>query len=111
MVLVIGQRCLFRTGLVSLLATMGFGHIEEVEDFKDLASKNGNAQTTKMLVVCLLRRVVHVNNIMDEINTYAPLARTVFIVPQLDISAMSGCFAAGASGFLVETISLDALGE
>ena len=108
---VIGRRCLFRAGLVSLLSTIGFSPIEEYDDFEHLEGGIGAKQSTKMLIVCLIRGVENVTEAMDRIRAWAPDARTVFVVPQLDVALMSDCFAAGAFGFLLESISLDALGE
>ena len=110
-VTVIGRGCLIRSGLVSLLSTIGFSPIEEVYDFEHLEVSIGAKQTTKMLIVCLIRGVEDVTEVMDRIRACAPDARTVFVVPQLDVALMSECFAAGAYGFLLESISLDALGE
>jgi two-component system nitrate/nitrite response regulator NarL len=108
---VIGSRRLLRSGLVSLLSTVGFSPIEEVDDFEHLEGSIGTKQTPKMLIVCLIRGVENVTEAMDRIRAYAPDARTVFVVPQLDVALMSDCFAAGAFGFLLESISRDALGE
>ena len=110
-VTLIGRRCLFRAGLVSLLSTIGFSPIEECDDFEHLEDSIGAKQSTKMLTVCLIRGLEDVTEVMDRIKAWAPDARTVFVVPQLDVAFMSECFAAGAFGFLLESISLDALGE
>ena len=110
-VTVIGRRCLFRGGLVSLLNTIGFNPIEECDDCERLEDSIGTKQNTKMLIVCLIRSADDVTKTMDRIKAWAPDARTVFVVPQLDVAFMSDCFAAGAFGFLLESISLDALGE
>src|ERR1700676_2748964 len=110
-VTIVGRRCLFRGGLVSLLGTIGFNPIEECDDFEHLEDGIGAKQSTKMLIVCLIRGAEDVTKAMDRIRAYAPDARTVFVVPQLDVALMSDCFAAGAFRFLLESISRDSLGE
>jgi two-component system, NarL family, nitrate/nitrite response regulator NarL len=108
---VIGSRRLLRSGLVSLLSTIGFNPIEECDDCEHLEDSIGAKQNTEVLIVCLIRGAEDVTKTMDRIKAWAPDARTVFVVPQLDVTLMSDCFAAGAFGFLLESISCDALGE
>ena len=108
---VIGSRRLLRSGLVSLLSTIGFNPIEECDDCEHLEDSIGAKQNTEMPIVCLIRGAEDVTKTMDRIKAWAPDARTVFVVPQLDVTLMSDCFAAGAFGFLLESISCDALGE
>jgi two-component system nitrate/nitrite response regulator NarL len=110
-VIVVGPRSLLRVGLVSLLATIGFEPIEEADDFLHITGCTAAKPFADVLVICLVRQL---NNIIDrvgEIKAWRPTARIVFVVPNLDIEVMTGCFAAGAQGYLLETISRDALRE
>jgi len=110
-VAVIGSRSLFRAGLVSLLNTMGFEPIEEVDDVKHLQRRIGTKPSAATLVVGLMRGADDAVGAASEIREAAPAAKMVFILPKLDLEIMSGCFAAGASGYLLESISRDALCE
>jgi two-component system nitrate/nitrite response regulator NarL len=106
----IGQRSLLRAGLVSLLGTIGFGSIEEADDITHLGHICAKPSPNK-LIICLALGVQEIVSAVTAIRAWEPTARIVFVVPQLDIDVMSGCFAAGACGYLLETISRDALRE
>jgi two-component system nitrate/nitrite response regulator NarL len=110
---VIGSRSLLRSGLVSLLSTIGFESIDEADDVKHLKSCIGAKMSVDMLIVCLVRDkcVEEVLSAAGEIRAVVPTGRIVFVVPDLDVDVMSRCFAAGACGYLLERISRDALRE
>jgi two-component system nitrate/nitrite response regulator NarL len=106
----IGPRSLLRAGLVSLLGTVGFGLIEEADDIDHLGHTCAKPSPNK-LIICLARSVNEIVSAVTAIRDWEPSARIVFVAPQLDIDVMSRCFAAGACGYLLETISRDALQE
>jgi two-component system nitrate/nitrite response regulator NarL len=108
---VIGSRSLLRAGLVSLLSAIGFESIEEADDIKYLRDHINAKPSSDMLIVCLVRGVEEIRAAVAEIRAREQTARIVFVVPKLDLDIMSACFAAGASGYLLETISRDALRE
>jgi two-component system nitrate/nitrite response regulator NarL len=110
---VIGSRSLLRSGLVSLLSTIGFESIDEADDIKHLKSCISAKLAVDMLIVCLVRDkgVEEVISAVGEIRAVVPTGRIVFVVPKLDVDVMSRCFAAGACGYLLERISRDALRE
>jgi two-component system nitrate/nitrite response regulator NarL len=110
-IIVVGPRSLLRVGLVSLLGTIGFELIEEADDIAHLAGHLGARPSPDVLIVCLLRAFENTVSTVGEMKAWRPMARIVFIVPKLDIEAMSTCFAAGACGYFLETISRDALRE
>jgi len=110
-VAVVGSRTLFRAGLVSLLNTMGFEPMEEADDVKNIQRGMGAKSSPAVLVVSLMRGLEDVVGAAGEIRAAIPAAKTVFILPRLDLETMSGCFAAGASGYLLESISREALCE
>ena len=109
-VTVIGSRSLFRAGLVSLLSTIGFTPIEETDDTEHLRQHNGSKPVSD-LVIGLVRGVENIISAVGEVKALLPTAKVVLVAPELDIEIMSGCFAAGASGYLLESISRDALRE
>ncbi len=110
-VTVIGSRTLFRAGLVDLLRAIGFNPIEEADDGDQLKRGVGTPMPADMLVISLVRGVGDVTTAVGEIKSWAPAAKIVCLVPEFDLDVMRRCFAAGASGYLLESISRDALRE
>jgi two-component system nitrate/nitrite response regulator NarL len=110
-VTVVGSRSLLRSGLVSLLGTIGFESIEEADDIRHLRGRPDAKPVAGMLIVCLVRGVDDITCVVGEIRDWEPSAKIVFVVPKLDLEVMSACFAAGACGYLIDTISRDALRE
>src|SRR5215467_13309084 len=103
-IMVVGPRSLLRVGLVSLLGTIGFESIEEADNITHLADYIGPEPSTDVLIICLARHLESIIGEVSEVKARRPAAKIVFVVPKLDIEVMSGCFAAGASGYLLETI-------
>jgi two-component system nitrate/nitrite response regulator NarL len=125
-VAVLGSSPLFRAGLVSLLGTMGFGRVEEAENIRELKIEelkrrandaSGSESGPDILLVALLRGAedfTHLEgftHLIEEIRTWVPQAKVVFLATDLDLDLLSGCFAAGANGYLLENISCDSLEE
>jgi two-component system nitrate/nitrite response regulator NarL len=110
-VTVIGSRTLFRAGLVDLLRAIGFNPIDEVDDIEQLKQRIGETPPDDILVISLVRGVEDVTSAIAEVRTWIPAAKIVCLVPEFDLDAMRRCFAAGASGYLLESISRDALRE
>ena len=108
-VTVIGSRSLFRAGLVSLLSTIGFEPIGEADDIKQL--KQCTHPPGDTLIVGLARGIGDMVEAAGEIKAWSANVKIVFLVAELDLEMMSACFAAGASGYLLESISRDALRE
>jgi two-component system nitrate/nitrite response regulator NarL len=102
---------LFRAGLVSLLATLGFDNVEEAATTKDLKQRLNGGPVPEILLVSLSRPIEPIANSMDEIRTLLPDAKIVFLAADLDLELLGDCFAAGASGYLLENISRGALQE
>jgi len=100
---------LFRSGLVALLSTMGFGSVEEAADLKDLAGRIKEARRPAVLLISLPQSEDDLAALMEEIKAWAPKGKVVFIAPTFDMHALTACFAAGAVGHIVESISREAL--
>jgi len=100
---------LFRSGLVALLSTMGFGSVEEATDLKELAGRTKDARRPAILLISLRQSEGDLSALIQEIKAWAPKGKVVFIAPTFDLQALSACFTAGAVGYLVENISRDAL--
>jgi two-component system nitrate/nitrite response regulator NarL len=110
-VTVLGARSLFRAGLVDLLSSIGFSPIEEADDSSQLRARLGASPPDHMLIIALARGADAAAATVREIRSWLPIARIVCLVPEFDLDSMRGCFAAGASGYLLESISRDALRE
>ena len=108
---VIGSRSLLRSGLVSLLSTIGFESIDEADDIKHLGVSLHTKPAADMLIVCLVQAFEEMIGTIGGIKDWEASARIVFVVPALDVDAMSWCFAEGAYGYLIDSISGDALRE
>ena len=108
---VIGSRSLFRAGLVSLLSSIGFEPIEEADDIDYLRRRVDGNPSPDMLVIGLAQGIKDVISTVGEIRALVPTAKVVFVAAELELDVLRGCFAAGASGYLLESISRDALRE
>jgi two-component system, NarL family, nitrate/nitrite response regulator NarL len=100
---------LFRAGLAALVGTMGFDPVQEAADLGDLARRGEDAPRPDLFLIALPKEHVAIAALMQEIRAWAPDASVVFIAPSLDTLALSACFAAGASGYLVENMSREGL--
>jgi two-component system, NarL family, nitrate/nitrite response regulator NarL len=96
---------------LSLLSTVVVESIKEAEDIKHLKSRGDTKPCPDMLIICLVQGGEDVVSRVAEIKAFEPTARIVFVAPKLDLHVMSACFAAGASGYLLDRISGDALRE
>jgi two-component system nitrate/nitrite response regulator NarL len=91
------------------LRTIGFESIEEADDIKHLRGRSRAKPSADMLIVCLVLALENVISPVGEIRAWEPTARIVLVVPKLDLDIMTACFAEGACGYLLETISRDGL--
>ena len=110
-VTVIGSRSLFRAGLVDLLSAIGFNPIEEADDSDQLKRRLGGKPVDDALVIGLARGVTDFAAVVRDIRSWMTNAKVVCLAPEFDLETLSGCFAAGASGYLLEDISREALKE
>jgi two-component system, NarL family, nitrate/nitrite response regulator NarL len=102
---------LFRAGLVSLLQALGFVDLIEAADMDELARLVGDGPQPDVLLVNLSRPDQPIDEIMQEVNELFEHARVVFLAEALDLELLARCFAAGASGYLLENISRDTLSK
>jgi two-component system, NarL family, nitrate/nitrite response regulator NarL len=102
---------LVRAGLVSLLKSLGFEHVDEAATLDELiaSSHSDSSSSLDILLVSLSSGAADISNLMEEIRTWAPVVKVVFLSPNLDIELLSESFAAGASGYLLENLSGEAL--
>jgi two-component system nitrate/nitrite response regulator NarL len=102
------RRALVRAGLVSLLNSLGFRDIVEAASLDDLTQYAG-ASAPDIILVGLTHSESDVLDLMSVIRAWAPGSKVVFLAADLDLKELSRCFAAGASGYLSENISGQAL--
>jgi two-component system nitrate/nitrite response regulator NarL len=100
---------LFRAGLAALASTLGFDPVEQAADLEDLMRREGEAARPDLMLIGLPQDVAELSALMQEIRIWTPATRVVFIAQALDVGALSACFAAGASGYLIESISREGL--
>jgi len=98
---------LFRTGLVSLLSKIGF-EVEEGSDIGALKHRRNGKVGPDILLIQLSSEAEDVITSIEDVGSWQPAAKIVFLVADFDLTVMGGCFAAGASGFLLEDISPEA---
>jgi two-component system, NarL family, nitrate/nitrite response regulator NarL len=108
-VAVLAQNSLFRFGLVTLLATFGFESVMEASTIGALKQLKVDDGGVDIVLVHLCEETAALAQLMREINEWSPRTKVVFLCPKLDLRTMGDCFAAGASGYLLENLSRDAL--
>lgn len=105
---VIDPSGLFREGLVSLLAAVGFIPVQAVASVRDLKPlSDGQAKPDILLVDST--PTDSVANIIDAVRAWSSTTKVVFLAQELDIDLLSKSFDAGACGYLLKGISCDAL--
>ena len=110
-IVVIGSRSLLRSGLVSLLDMIGFKPIEEADELDAIKDRMDTRALADTIIVYLTRGSGDVVRSLDELKDWAPAAKVVLLAPKLDVELLSASFASGAFGYLLESISRDALAE
>jgi two-component system nitrate/nitrite response regulator NarL len=109
MIAVIDRNALFRAGLVSLLSSTGFDRVDGAADVEELKRRVEKMGSRGIVLWTLSPTGKSPADAMTEIQAWAPQARVIFLSGKLDMELLSGAYAAGAAGFLLEDISQDAL--
>ena len=107
-VAVLARNSLFRAGLVSLLAALGFDRVVEAGSLQEL-KQMATEDRVEILLFHLPYEAESVSDSMNQIRSWLPEVKVVFLSDKLHVDLMSECFAAGASGYLLENLSRDAL--
>jgi two-component system, NarL family, nitrate/nitrite response regulator NarL len=102
---------LFRAGLVSLLQAQGFTDLVDAGDLAELGRRVGDGPPPDVVLVNLSRGGEAINETMRDAAELFDHVRVVFLADTLDLDQLARCFAAGASGYLLENISRDTLGN
>jgi two-component system nitrate/nitrite response regulator NarL len=102
---------LFRAALVSLLRDLGFEDLTEAADLEELERRVSVDPRPDVVLINLSRGDDAVDQIMRRVRTMLPDSKVVFLARSLDLDLLAAVFAAGASGYLLENTSGDALGK
>lgn len=102
---------LSRAGLMSLLQALGFDDLVEGAHIADLTCRIGDGPEPDVVLVNLTRNTRAIDTLMRDVAEACGHTRVVFLAETLDLDMLSRCFTAGASGYLLENISRDALGK
>jgi two-component system nitrate/nitrite response regulator NarL len=108
-VAVLASQSLVRAGLVSLLTSLEFEDVAEAATLDDLMQRTSGDELPEMLLANLVPSAADVSGLMHAIEAWAPSIKVVFLSSYLDINLLSECFAHGASGYLLEELSAEAL--
>src|SRR5262245_39005630 len=106
---VLTQSSLLRAALTALLSTMGFAPVEEAAELQELKRRRSDERRPEMVLLNLTQTDIPLAAAIQEIKVWAPNAKVVCLAPDLDVTTLSACFAAGANGYLLEDISADGL--
>ena len=102
---------LYRAGLASLLQALGFGVLVEGADIDELLHRVRDGAEPDIVLVNLPRNTRPIEALMRDVAEAFGHTRVVFLAETLDLDMLSRCFAAGASGYLLENITRDTLGK
>ncbi|HEY5208482.1 MAG TPA: response regulator transcription factor [Stellaceae bacterium] len=102
---------LFRAALLSLLQNLGFDDLTEAANLDELAARAGGDAKPDILLINLTRGDDAVDRTMGRVRAILPDAKVVFLARGLDLDLLAAVFVAGASGYLLENTSRDALGK
>ena len=108
-VAVLASHSLARAGLVSLLTSLGFGEVAGGATLNDLIQCTSRDAPSEILFVKLVPSAGEISDLMQAIDAWAPATKVVFLFARLDIDLLTECFAHGASGYLLEDLSAEAL--
>jgi two-component system nitrate/nitrite response regulator NarL len=106
---VIGAQSIFRAGLASLLAAIGFKALQEADDIKQLKMRLTAQALLDILITRATRDPEDIRNLLQEVSSWRPNVKVIVLAGEIDLRLMQQCFAEGASGYLLETISPEAL--
>jgi two-component system nitrate/nitrite response regulator NarL len=106
---IIDPTSLFRTSLAALVSTLGFDPVQEATDLPDLMQGIGDLPPPDVMSISLRHAPADIGPFMDEVRGWAPQTRVVFIAARFDEAALVAGFAAGAAGYVTETISREGL--
>ncbi len=108
LVLLVGRNKLFREGLKSLLNGSQFSVIGEGDDVAHIANLT-NGDRPDVVIVDMSDKPEHATDDIGLLRERMPEARIVVLAESLEPQILSSCLGAGANGFLIKDISVEAL--
>lgn len=106
---VIAASPLFRAGLAALVRTMGFSPVDEAAELADPVVDGEPAARPDLILAGASGRAAEVEPLVRDLRLRAPAAKLVVIAPTLDVAGLIACFGAGGCGYLLDSISREAL--
>jgi two-component system, NarL family, nitrate/nitrite response regulator NarL len=107
-VAVLAARTLARAGLVGLLRSLGFDQVEDADTLDDLMQRT-NGTPPEILLAELPSNAAGVGDLMETIRAWSPTTKVVLLSAHFDIQLLSESFALGATGYLLDNLSAEAL--
>ena len=104
----VGRNKLFREGLKSLLSGSQFEVVGEADDVSQARAPLGD-RTPSVVILDFSAELEHAVDDVTHLRGILPEVKIVVLVEALSSQTLAACLGAGAHGFLIKDISVDAL--
>ncbi|MEE8250825.1 MAG: response regulator transcription factor [Gemmatimonadales bacterium] len=104
----VGRNKLFREGLKSLLSGSQFEVVGEADDVSQARAPLGD-QTPSVVLLDFSAELEHAVDDVTHLRGILPEVKIVILVEALSSQSLAACLGAGAHGYLIKDISVDAL--
>ena len=104
----VGRNKLFREGLKSLLSGSQFEVVGEADDVSQARAPLGD-RTPSVVILDFSAELEHEVDDVTHLRGILPEAKIVVLVEALSSQTLAACLGAGAHGYLIKDISVDAL--
>lgn len=105
----VGRNKLFREGLKSLLNGSQFEVVGEADDVGQTHSRLNKDAKPDIILLDFSAEPEHASDDLAHLRQVLPNAHVVVLTETLDSQTLAACLAAGAHGYLIKDISVDAL--
>ncbi len=104
----VGRNKLFREGLKSLLSGSQFEVVGEADDVSQARAPLGD-RTPSVVILDFSAELGHAVDDVTHLRGILPEAKIIVLVEALSSQTLAACLGAGAHGYLIKDISVDAL--
>ena len=105
----VGRNKLFREGLKSLLVGSQFDVVGEADDVGQTQSRVSEDAIPDIILLDFSAEPEHAADDLAHLRSILPTAQIVVLTENLCSQTLAACLAAGAHGYLIKDISVDAL--
>ena len=105
----VGKQKLFREGLKSLLTGSQFEVVGEADDVGQTSTGLSPDASPDVVLLDLSAEPEHATEDLAHLHSVLPNAQIVVLAETLSSQTLAACLAAGAHGYLIKDISVDAL--